>query len=295
MVTFCFLDTVTLIITFCSRALDMLYGMPICAVGYIAACLTMMCLYFFGKPYYRRYRELAENVKDGWAPMAVSTCLIYILLVACSAYPAPMKDRVEYIPTYLLLCIIILSAYIVFIVSIYQKKKVYDMNVALQNDQKWHKIAYVDALTGMKNRMAYVETINELSRSDRTSQMFAVMLDIDNFKTINDSLGHHVGDITLQKAADYLDHVFQEKETFHVFRIGGDEFAVVAVGISQDALDQKIALLSSEDTGKIAGCSFSVGYSEIIHTQNNRIENAFIRADHAMYESKTQKKHQSHQ
>ncbi len=78
------------------------------------------------------------------------------------------------------------------VTSLFQKKKLYDLNRQLTDSFHWHKIAYVDGLTGLRNRMAYIERINELARirSDDNS-IFAVMMDIDNFKQINDNFGHH--------------------------------------------------------------------------------------------------------
>ena len=114
----------------------------------------------------------------------------------------------------------------------------------------------------------------------------ALMLDIDNFKSINDTFGHHIGDTVLKKAAAYLLSVFND-EHYRVFRIGGDEFAVIAVDVSRKTLDEKVQQVCNpkEDLK----CSFSCGYSLVDFERKNAMENAFIDADLLMYKQKESK------
>ena len=85
-----------------------------------------------------------------------------------------------------------------------------------------------DALTGIANRSVLIEKVEEaLARLRQTGEPFAVlMLDLDLFKTINDSLGHPVGDELLKVVAARLSACVREADT--VARLGGDEFAIVA-------------------------------------------------------------------
>ncbi len=287
--TFCFLDTLTLVITFLSRATEILFGKIPGIIAYILVCAFMCIIYLKGKPYFKQYRTLMETVNDSWGAMALSTFLIYVLLIFSSTYPEPLIDRPEYILPYTLLSITLLSFYAVFLLSLLQKKKLYDLNIKLQKEQRWHRIAYEDALTGMANRMAYVEKINELERSDNHHSIHAIMMDLDNFKKINDTLGHHIGDLTLKKAAEYLNIIFSE-DCFQLFRIGGDEFAVVALNASEQLIQDKLYIMENDDQLHEVGCTFSIGCSAALPEQNNSIENAFIRADSAMYEKKAMKK-----
>ncbi|MBQ9133788.1 MAG: GGDEF domain-containing protein [Clostridia bacterium] len=208
-----------------------------------------------------------------------------VALIFAAAYPKPLIERHEYLIIYAFLSVTILCFYAVFVLML-QKKKLADLNVQLIKEKQWHKIAYNDALTGMKNRMAYIEQINELERTAKKTDLIrAVMIDIDNFKKINDTHGHYVGDLTLQNAAKLLDTVFSE-ENYATFRIGGDEFAVIANGVSVEALQERIACLKDSEFCLDVGCSFSIGYSTVDLEQKNAMENAFIRADSAMYEEK---------
>ncbi len=286
-VTFCFLDTMTLVITFFSRATDIILGKTVGIIGYIVVCLLMCIGFVKGMPYFKRYRELMENVKDSWGAMAVCTALIYVLLIFTATYPKPLIERQEYFAPFLLLSITLVSFYVVFILSIIQRKRLYDLNIKLEKEKKWHKIAYEDVLTGMKNRMAYVEQINAIEReADKYTSIHTVMMDIDNFKNINDTFGHHFGDNVLKKAAESLNKIF-EMENYRLFRIGGDEFAVIALDVAEDELREKIGALTNDE---FSGCSFSVGWSKVRLDQNNAMENAFIRADMGMYDMKRKKK-----
>lgn len=289
-VTFCFLDTVTLIITFFSRAINIVAGDIAGIISTVVVFLLMFGIYMVGRPLFRRYRELMENVNDGWAIMAVSTFLIYILLIFAASYPKPLVERVDYLPVYGFLSITILSFYAVFILSMIQKKKLSDLNMRLINEKKWYKIAYNDGLTGLKNRMAYMEYVNELERTaEKPDAIYIVMIDINNFKKINDTFGHHIGDQTLQNAAKFFETVFSE-ENYSIFRIGGDEFVIVATGVTPETLEEKIVSVKESEIGEDIRYSFSIGYAAVNFEQKNGMEHALIRADRAMYEDKMKNK-----
>ncbi len=289
-VTFCFLDTVTLIITFFTRAIHVVCGDVPGIISSFIVCALMFLIYINGKSYFRSYRKLMENVKDGWETMALSSFLIYILLIFTAAYPRPLIERIEYLPVYLFLCITVLSFYALFLVTLMHKKKLSDLNARLMKEKQWHKIAYRDALTGLRNRMSYIEKINELERTlEKTNVIYAVMIDINNFKKINDTLGHHVGDLTLQNVAKLLSDTFSE-EHYTAFRIGGDEFAIIAKDVSEDTLKEKIKSIKTAGMDSDIGCPLSVGYSAVDFEQDNIMENAFIRADNAMYKDKAKSK-----
>jgi diguanylate cyclase (GGDEF)-like protein len=89
-----------------------------------------------------------------------------------------------------------------------------------------------DALTGLPNRVLFGEKIEEALASAGREGGFAVLcLDLDRFKQVNDTLGHHVGDELLRVAAKRLQHCARESDT--VARLGGDEFAIVQRRVSR--------------------------------------------------------------
>ncbi len=95
-----------------------------------------------------------------------------------------------------------------------EKKELYDL-------------ARTDSLSGLANRNALIEHLKRLiEKSKRKNEEFAVLfLDLDHFKTINDSLGHNVGDSLLQEVATIIENVLRSND--FVARVGGDEFVIV--------------------------------------------------------------------
>ena len=98
-----------------------------------------------------------------------------------------------------------------------------------------------DILTGLANRAVLLEKVKEaLSRNRRSGEVFTIfMLDLDRFKGVNDTLGHHIGDELLKEAARRLKLSLRESDT--LARLGGDEFAIIQAGES-DQREAAIAL-----------------------------------------------------
>jgi diguanylate cyclase (GGDEF)-like protein len=109
--------------------------------------------------------------------------------------------------------------------------------------------AYTDALTGLPNRRALDERLEEeIRRSSRYRHSFTlIMIDLNSFKAINDSLGHPAGDQALQRMADCLRRTL--RDTDFVARYGGDEFAVILPETTLEAAEA-IALRLSEDADR---------------------------------------------
>jgi diguanylate cyclase (GGDEF)-like protein/PAS domain S-box-containing protein len=111
-------------------------------------------------------------------------------------------------------------------------------------EENTYFLANHDALTGLPNRTRFMERLNEaLMNADRDDTQVAVLLlDLDRFKLINDTLGHHVGDMLLKKVAHRLSKCVRETDT--VARLGGDEFVVILTRVKEiasvDALAGKI-------------------------------------------------------
>lgn len=289
-VTFCFVDTVSLIIGFFCRAVSLTFGTFAGIANLILSAVALLLIYCFASPHFPNYRELLEHVRTGWNWIMLSTALVYVLLVFAAAYPAPLVTRTEYFPVYGLMSLTILSFYIVLISFLFQKKRLHDLNQTLEEEKKWYHIANYDALTGVRNRMAYIQHINELEREvDTALPVHIIVIDMDDFKKINDELGHFTGDNILMKAAEFLSSVF-EGDAYSLFRIGGDEFAVISVDVPTDTIIRKVNYLNAGKYTEQIGVTFSVGFACVDHDRKNCMENAYVLADRYMYQHKAKKK-----
>ena len=156
-------------------------------------------------------------------------------------------------------------------------------------------LAFHDALTGLANRALFHDRVNQaLARSERSDNYVAVVfLDLDNFKTINDSLGHSAGDELLVVVANTLLGSLRKSDT--AARLGGDEFAVLIEDVSSreevmnmalrmmKALRQPVMVAGQELTSTVSmGITFGIKG----HTGDQLLRNA----DLAMYLAKEQGK-----
>jgi diguanylate cyclase (GGDEF)-like protein/PAS domain S-box-containing protein len=104
---------------------------------------------------------------------------------------------------------------------------VVDVTERKQSEARIYHMAHHDALTGLANRMLFLKSVDEaIGRMNRHGEAFNILvLDLDQFKAVNDTLGHPVGDALLRQAAQRL--LACTRETDIVARLGGDEFAIL--------------------------------------------------------------------
>lgn len=157
-----------------------------------------------------------------YTSVAVLSSASMIALTACLG-SAPLR-----MPFYINHIIFLVVVIAVEIRNYKSSKEQYILNQKLE---EWAKI---DALTRVYNRRALDNYIEEIKDSEEGISF--VLLDADNFKTINDTYGHQEGDKCLFEIASLLTSIFGE----HVFRYGGDEFAVVSYEDSGIVVDKMI-------------------------------------------------------
>jgi len=161
-----------------------------------------------------------------------------------------------------------------------------------QQKAEIEKQALHDALTGLPNRYYLTEKIDEeIARFRRNPQRFACLfIDLDNFKHVNDSLGHEAGDRVLRDAAERIKSAVREYDL--VARFGGDEFVVIATGLADKAVAGRVAedIIKTLTTPFILDesafdLSASVGIA--IYPEDSRNASELMRAaDAAMYAAK---------
>lgn len=151
--------------------------------------------------------------------------------------------------------------------------------------------AYNDALTGIPNRMAFDERINnEYQRWQRYNHKLTLCLvDIDKFKSVNDTYGHKAGDIVLRTVAKKCASKIRQSDYF--CRYGGEEFALIlpetdlsaAITVAE-TLRESIEKCSFQYGDKIVGITISCGLAQIKAKDN--LDALFQRADKALYKAK---------
>ena len=146
--------------------------------------------------------------------------------------------------------------------------------------------AHIDALTGVKNKYAYAEAEALLNRridADEPVAFAVTICDVNGLKKVNDEQGHQAGDQFIRNACMIVCKVFAHSP---VFRIGGDEFAVISQGADYENIDSlldQIAEYNKMNEGA-AGVVIACGMSKF--NNDNNVAAVFQRADALMYENK---------
>ena len=171
--------------------------------------------------------------------------------------------------------------------------------VALANaewEDRLFRQAHYDSLTGLPNRMAFLDRVDQsIARADRQGSSLGILfVDLDNFKLVNDSLGHPVGDRYIQEIAERFQECLRSEDS--VSRLGGDEFVFTAQGTEDHELTVaslsrmaervlEAAMESVTIEGHVLRGSASIGIA--VYPKDGEDSEALLRnADTAMYHAK---------
>ncbi|MCB4809731.1 EAL domain-containing protein [Methylovorus menthalis] len=172
-----------------------------------------------------------------------------------------------------------------------------DISAQKVAESRIQHLAFYDSLTSLPNRQLFIDRLEHtLAYSARTSKSGAVLfIDLDNFKTLNDTMGHDLGDMLLQQVAMRIAGCLRESDT--VARFGGDEFVVLLHELSgnhqeaaaQARLVSEKILISFAHPFQFSGyehhTSASIGVT-LFDQQPTTVDEILKRADLAMYQSK---------
>jgi diguanylate cyclase (GGDEF)-like protein len=162
---------------------------------------------------------------------------------------------------------------------------------AIENARRFkeaRQLADLDALTGLHNRRYFHETLaREVARAHRYDRRLAlIVFDLDDFKAINDRIGHLAGDAVLAEAADRIRDVVRSADI--ACRVGGDEFAVIlpesALGDADQLYRRLQAAVSARPVAQAGTLSVSAGIAEL--KPGDDTTSFFERADEALYRAK---------
>lgn len=155
--------------------------------------------------------------------------------------------------------------------------------------EREYLLARTDALTGLLNRKAFVEAAeNEISRAQRAGGPLAVAyLDCDNFKQVNDELGHATGDTLLAKVAEVATANVRAVDS--VARLGGDEFACLLPNATETEALQVVTQMKAELDRHMGQHSWPVGFSiglAAFAEPPESVDRLIGSADELMYQAK---------
>ena len=151
-------------------------------------------------------------------------------------------------------------------------------------NEKLQRISLIDALTGNRNRMALRQDYD----SYQDHEVTVMMLDLNDFKRINDTRGHEEGDRILRETGRMLADTFGEE---HCYRYGGDEFLVIVPDISEtgfreklDSMNQRRPVIEGSSTA-----DYSIGHARAMLNRPDTLRTLISDADKRMYEAKRAK------
>lgn len=174
-----------------------------------------------------------------------------------------------------------------------------DITQRVLMEERLRELSLSDELTGLRNRRAFyffieqhIKTISQIIRGG-VEGVLLLYIDVDNFKWINDTLGHKEGDRALIDVANLLKSSFRESDV--IARIGGDEFAVLVIGAMEESKEVIIKRLKdklrefNEKAKRPYKLSLSIGAVYYDPYNPWSIDELIKRADRAMYKEKKKK------
>lgn len=188
------------------------------------------------------------------------------------------------------------SAFLLGVMSVIQREKYLEGNFMQANEliikkNTARKQALTDALTGLPNRYALLKRL-EAFKGKVPEKMFIMMVDVDNFKKLNDQYGHHIGDIALQHIADKLFEVVSKEEGF-IARYGGEEF-IIFIENTKKASPKKIGqriltAVADIKADELPSITISIG-GYVTQKEESSIGECIVIADQALLQAKAQGK-----
>ncbi len=156
----------------------------------------------------------------------------------------------------------------------------------------FERLANFDALTQGRNRLSFDRDLENLWKKETIPEMWLCFFDLNDLKSINDTFGHHIGDLALKQTYECISKAFGSDES--CYRVGGDEFACIFTG-SFDALTSRLNIFNDniESVAHKVAFPFNIatGYVSIDRNKYASAEDMLIDADMKMYADKSIKKH----
>ena len=168
-------------------------------------------------------------------------------------------------------------------------KNVDDIVASAKERQNLEILASTDIMTGILNRGSGERKVIDAMANNKTG-MFCI-LDVDNFKDINDDFGHNVGDKVLRGIADVLKNIFRDEDI--IFRLGGDEYAMYVMNLNDEeagkaVMDRVFKEIAKMDIPELGGREICVSAGAVFFKEGDKcsFDELYKLADSDVYESK---------
>lgn len=257
--------------------------------GFQIYVFALVLIIYFGDYVFKKQ----ESRNISLHPRAVSGIVIvlYPFLYLESSFSEPLYtvERTELRYVFFLVNALFVLIFFVVYVEFFLK-------IVLQTENRLRNLASKDELTRMNNRRSMQDLMKQIMNNEMSREIAVAILDIDDFKKVNDTYGHNAGDLVLQKVAGNI----LEYETDRVIpcRWGGEEFLVLSIG--EDAFTKLVSLIGETLSAveKDICCyedekiqvTMSAGISG--WRKGERIEHTISRADQCLYQAKKNGKNQ---
>ena len=235
------------------------------------------------------YKESKNFFSSGW--WKLNTVLVFFLIQFLNQYAFATIEKKSAGGLAVDFVVFSIIFYLTLILIFDTVKSTAVMNKKIYENAELERVAHIDILTNMQNRVAYIEFTKEQVlkyRNKEDASFVFAMMDIDGFKSINDTKGHAEGDEILKYVGAVIDKHFEHFEC-NSFRIGGDEFVLLLEHIQISDVEDYIRRMN-ERLYNSKGITVSYGCCNVDFNDAKPFENAYKKADVLMYSNKEQKK-----
>ncbi|MGN0414362.1 MAG: GGDEF domain-containing protein [Agathobacter sp.] len=250
--------------------------------GFQIYVFALVLIIYFGDYISSKQKENKINLHPRLISVFVIILYPFLYLESHVLSPLYRIERVEvkYV-VFILNAMFVLIFFVVFVD--------FFLKFVLQTEARLVEAAGKDALTHMNNRRSMQEMMRQLT-SDGERQIAVAILDIDDFKKVNDTYGHNAGDAVLHRTAGHI--LERETESMISCRWGGEEFLILSEG--ETAYEQLVSVIGEilsavqQDSycyeNSMIRLTMSAGISKL--RPHERIEHAISRADQCLYQAK---------
>lgn len=191
----------------------------------------------------------------------------------------------------IIIAVILLCGIIVHYANKEKKYYMQEIDEKKKSEEELKEKADRDYLTGLFNRRSGEEQVGNFLKQIENSKVCHafIIMDLDNFKSLNDTFGHQIGDLALKEVADVLYRHFHAEDI--IYRLGGDEFAVLMKNVPVHIIEKNIKVLLEkilkiyEREDKAVTLSASVGIA-LWPVHGKELKELYEKADHALYHVK---------